>query len=171
MIEIVPTLMLVYGVVSSQQTSRPNWIRLTSQTSSSLSVKSQPDCFYEIERFYPDTKVEKIIREVYRYASLSDGWDGDGSLAPKTEHVLAAENFIKKLPKRYPLPSPMLSYTGVLGFYWDEEQAYADIEFIDKNKVSLYFRSRTDKNIEKYFEQIDLIGSNQALNMNLGEIF
>ena len=46
--------------------------------------------------------MDKLLEQLKAYEKLEDGWDGEGSKAPKKESLAQARAFIKLLPKEAP---------------------------------------------------------------------
>ena len=97
-------------------------------------------------------RVDQLRRELQLYQGLSDGWDGEGSLQPHHTSIDAAQRFVGMLPSGLPLPRPMLSNAGEVGFYWDLTGGFADISF-DANGLASFF-SRTHVGVELYRDGI-----------------
>lgn len=153
-------------------TARPKWEAYQPTTTVLSSVDRQastpitlfaPEAICQstvttITKFSQDqhpSRTERLLRELYRYASLRDGWDGDGSKAPQYRHVSAANQLIRELPDHLK-PAPMISHDGTLGLYWDTRSTYADLEFEDASHASLYVRDKTGSRPDHYEEHLNL---------------
>lgn len=90
------------------------------------------------------------------YASLADGWDGEESLAPSANAVLLAKQILDMIPAGISVPHPMISKEGVIGFYWSDENAFADIEIDGDNTFSIYAKRRKGAPFERYVEAISV---------------
>lgn len=112
---------------------------------------------------------DMIYAQLDRYEAYGEAWDGPGSFGPSTESLHAARQFLKGLTGGLPLPLPMLSSSGEVGFYWDEERGYADLSF-DRRGVGSFFL-RTAQGQETYVEDVapDAL-TRKWLFENLGEI-
>ena len=88
-------------------------------------------------------KRELLIAEVEAYKELRAGWDGEGSCSTTHASVDTAKAFIGSYPGGLPLPTPMLSSSGEVGFYWDLEQGYADISFEPDGAASFFSRTHS----------------------------
>lgn len=86
---------------------------------------------------------EILAMEVNSYAALPEGWDGPGSVRANAHSLAAALEFIALLPGGLPLPRPMLSSAGEVGFYWDLERGFADISFETNGSASFFSRAHT----------------------------
>lgn len=101
------------------------------------------------------TLYQKHVAEINRYATFTDGWAEDDSLAPKPEHIANALTVLSLWPQNLPMIVPMISYDGTLGFYVDTDDYYIDIEIEEKNTVSIYMRNRNNLK-EDFFENIGI---------------
>ena len=90
-----------------------------------------------------------VLNEILHYGKFQNGWDGPRSVGPSLNSVKAAESFVHALPAGLPLPTPMVSGTGEVGFYWNEEAGYADMSF-DAEGVGSFFSK--DQSGEEFFE-------------------
>lgn|GEM_PF-5208561 len=165
-------------VISPSLTKRPEWIRdggldatnkvvlvdkpnarsaFGSLTTTHLSIDSvQSDTeakLWEIDYVTTDRR-QGIVAEIQKYASFADDWDGEGSCAPYIASISASLNFLEMLPGGLPLPKPMVSSDGEIGFYWDLAQGFADISFDERGAASFF--SRTHRGEESYQENIRL---------------
>lgn len=147
-------------------TARPKW-EISSPKESSASYIFSPDKFAALhssrgvsqtehpvyESYLPSltTPRELVLSELYRYASLPSDWNGEGAVPLSSRTVEEAKEFIGKFPENLPLPSPMLSPDGSLGFYWDFQEGYVDIEISESGLISVYARSRVP-GYPEYFE-------------------
>lgn len=88
------------------------------------------------------TARQRAHDEFERYAELDPGWDGENGTTPTTEAVKCAQSFLKALGEWCPVPSTMLGANGRVGFYWNCDQGYLDIEVEPDGTCSLYLRSK-----------------------------
>ena len=98
--------------------------------------------------------LEVAKNEIDSYSLLQDGWDGEDSFKPLYNSLVRAKSFLDKLPSGIPNPSPMLSKTGGLGFYWNNEDFYADIHLEHDFSISLYVRKKNDKLNEYFYDNL-----------------
>lgn len=98
----------------------------------------------------------KLIAELWRYAELPNGWDGEGSMRADPISVGNAKNIIGQMPDSLK-PSPMLSRMGVVGLYWDLPFVYAELEFEGDGYASLYLRHRSDKALDYFEENLPIV--------------
>ncbi|PPD56986.1 MAG: hypothetical protein CTY10_01195 [Methylotenera sp.] len=123
-----------------------NVVHVTSKPSTELLIS--PEAAYQ----YPLDRKNMLKKQILSYSTLSDGWDGVGSLKPTQDAINTAEKFIELLPSGIPLPTPMLASDGEIGFYWDTESAYADLHLEEGGLISLYTRERFGELAEGYVE-------------------
>ena len=93
----------------------------------------------------------KLIAELYRYASLEDGWDNGDGIKPSSAQVSVAQNLIIEMVDSLK-PSPMLNSDGNIGLYWNNANFYAEIEFQNDEQVSIYRRGKAAPFGEEYRE-------------------
>lgn len=93
-----------------------------------------------------------LVSKVNSFKKLEAGWDGSGSVPPADRSYEAALKFIDLLPGGIPVPSPMLSSDGHVGFYWDLEGGFADLNF-EYNGAASFF-SRTKYGVEFFAEEL-----------------
>ena len=103
-------------------------------------------------------KFVRLIERMDEYSLLQDGWDGDDSLAPNHIQIAAARELIGKFPSGVPTPAPMISARGLIGFFWDEEHFFADID-IDRSGVISYFCVDRDSGQETYVEGLESVAA------------
>jgi len=113
-------------------------------------VQTEIDHYYQIQVSQSTDLRELINAQLDQYKGYSAGWDGSGSLGPSAESLTAARQFLAAFAGGLPLPVPMLSPSGEVGFYWDERGGYADISF-DQGGSGSFF-SRTEGGDEIYEE-------------------
>lgn len=102
----------------------------------------------------PYDRLESIKNEIDSYRDLQDGWDGEDSFKPSDEILKRAKELLSKLPSGLPNPIPMISQTGELGFYWNNESFYADLHLEDEHNISLYVRKKTDELSEYFYDNL-----------------
>jgi hypothetical protein len=88
------------------------------------------------------------------YASLVDGWDGEGSVAPSAKSIELARYLLDLMPSGISVPHPMIAKDGTVGFYWSNDRAFADIEIDGFDSFSLFAQSRIGTVDEQYIEGI-----------------
>lgn len=100
------------------------------------------------------TPLSQLIGTLTSYESLPEDWDGYGGIAPTSEAVSNATDFVSLLPADLPLPKPMLSGNGVVGLYWKTENLYLDIEFEGDGTYSYYAEKSGDS--ARYDDKISI---------------
>jgi len=99
---------------------------------------------------------DPVFAELLSYKSFSDGWDGEGSLAPSHRDIDVAIAFTAMARDYLPLPTAMISPEGQIGLYWDTPLAYIDINFDVNGTLSIYSRRRDiSKDNESYMANQD----------------
>jgi hypothetical protein len=157
-------LLVSFGCIPA--TIHPNWVAerraISAQTLTTLNpiysglglqqvvttTSIVPDCV----TLAPDVQND-LYTELASYASLKEGWDGQGSVTPSGNDLDRAARFAESLPSGLPLPRPMVSGGGEVGLYWDDESAYADIQFEPEGTISLYVRNRVTGQ-ERFFDGV-----------------
>lgn len=99
-------------------------------------------------------RVTSVIAEVRRYASFPDGWDGPRSVKPSNACVAASIEFMRVYPAGLPVPTPMITSSGEIGFYWNEAGGYADISFDSEGFGSFYGQNRDG--VDTYDERLTI---------------
>lgn len=99
---------------------------------------------------------EPVYAELLSYKSFSDGWDGEGSVAPSLTDIEAAIAFVEMAVDYLPTPGAMLSPQGQVGLYWNTPSAYIDINFDSNGTISIYSRNRRETpNAENFVDNLD----------------
>lgn len=104
-------------------------------------------------------KREELLIEIQKYSQLNDSWKGENSLAPTPYAIKQAYKIINLIPDFVLSPTPIISYTGSIGFYWSTENLLAELEIIDNNKVNIHFfdkitmanEYKSDELVEDFF--------------------
>lgn len=91
-----------------------------------------------------------LAHEIQSYKFLKDGWDGSGGVSAFQKSMDAALYFVEKIPGGLPLPGAMLSSSGEVGFFWDVESGYADINFAPDGSASFFSRTHSG---QEYFQE------------------
>lgn len=97
-------------------------------------------------------KYESILNTINSYKALEAGWDGESSIPPAETTVEYAKLLIDHLPPGVPYPSPMLNPTGEVGFFWNNENGYIDIEIEPEGKITVYSREKSGNLTEGFQE-------------------
>ena len=81
------------------------------------------------EKYQQTARVDKLIQQLNDYLNLKENWDAYNGVAPRVKTINDAIKFVKSLPKKIPLPEPMIAGSGTVGLYWDSQGIYAEIGF------------------------------------------
>lgn len=103
--------------------------------------KASTEITFVVDPGLTQTFDKAVNAELDGYASLKDGWDGEGSIAPSHHDIARAIAFVDSLPSAIPLPKPMVSADGQIGLYWSKGEKYADINFDPDDTMSIYARN------------------------------
>jgi hypothetical protein len=68
---------------------------------------------------------------------------GDTSISSNPDHIEVAEQIIQSLPAGFPIPWVNRNDDGEVGLYWDDNDAYADIDIDVEGKISFYSKLRS----------------------------
>lgn len=117
---------------ATEYTITTNYGLATASLISPQSIRSiPPDC------------ISLIKNELDTYRFLENGWDGEDSLKPTEQSITRAKTIIDNFPSGLPIPTPMLSRKGEVGFYWNNENFYADLQLESDKKISYYARKKS----------------------------
>ena len=83
---------------------------------------------------------EKLIDEISSYNSLCDNWDGENALKPDRNLIKEVVSLISLFDAKIPLPEPMLLSSGHIGLFWNEDNLYVDIEFLDNSRIAYFIK-------------------------------
>lgn len=145
------TMTLVAAVTLAASTHRPKW-------EEQLQVEQPPTVFFMpkqeatsvplIDRRATGLAVskaansvkDKLFQELMTFIPVGDE---DPSMEPVSavEDVLAANEFLRKLPGSISLPTLMRNDSGDIGMYWDNDAVYIDVDIETSSTVSLYVRN------------------------------
>lgn len=96
-----------------------------------------------------DSNLIKLHSLINSYTQLPDNWDGYNGIAPEKNTTKAAIAFLNVLMHQSIItPKSMLSGSGEISLYWDNEDTYIEIGFEDGDHYT-YF---VDKNGEGFGE-------------------
>jgi hypothetical protein len=137
----------------------PMWLTTWSITSSatSPSVLSRlvadgvPSRHLLIGTATADLALAAVRAELETYSTLLDGWDGPQSEAPSKGSIELAKDLLERLPRTWPVPKPMLSPGGEVGFYWNLHRRFADIVLEKGGSLSIFVRAK-DTGDEEFVE-------------------
>jgi hypothetical protein len=167
--EPLSTLALVAAfMVPAPLTRRPEWVFLRSSIDAPAARPSETDqplfaTSSPTEQLLdpvgsnvrPDLKMV-LQSELELYLALPEGWDGDGSRKAAPRSYEAANAFIESFPAGLPLPRPMFSASGHIGFFWDLPNGFADLSFDEDGTASFFSRSRDG--VENYADELTVDG-------------
>lgn len=86
------------------------------------------------------TLKDRLLKELEQFSP--NAANSDPGLISSTEDISAAAEILRILPAGLPLPTLMRNDDGQIGMYWDNDQAYADINIEPGRTLSLFSRSR-----------------------------
>jgi hypothetical protein len=98
----------------------------------------------DISLFRETTARELLIGELRSWRLFGPNWDGEGASAPDIGSLKSAEHFAR-LVSESNLPAPTLYASGRAGLFWNSPSLYADIEFLNGNRISYYIERAGDK--------------------------
>jgi len=87
-----------------------------------------------------------LISQLNSYSLLPDDWDGYDGVAPNRQTVDDAIRLLHLLPNHISIPKPTLGNSGTVGFYWEQENLYAEVCF-EGDETFWYYAKDTDKEL------------------------
>lgn len=121
--------------------------------SASLPVSEAVGYLAETQAMAP---VSWLAAEVDSYSSFVAGWDGPRSVTPDESHVEDAKRLIRLLPAGLALPTPMISPSGEIGFYWRMDDHFADVVIEGGQKASIFARNVVNGGQEAFADDVPL---------------
>lgn len=106
------------------------------------------------------TKAQAVLEG---YARLKDGWDGEESVAPSRESLTLARQLLAHLPGGVSVPHPMVNSRGVIGFYWSNANAFADIEIDQNGTFSIFTKKRGLETVENFGDDLAINGGSTKI--------
>jgi hypothetical protein len=92
----------------------------------------------------------KMIKEVRKFASYPQGWDGFNGVPPSRKAIDEAERFISMITKNQILePYISLAADGEINFYWKNNKFLLDVGFFGEEVYSLYAKMASGEEIIK----------------------
>lgn len=76
--------------------------------------------------------------EMEEYRSLAKGWDGYGSVAPNPGVIDDALAFLRALPLTAPMPEPLVSADGSVGWFWKTAEKFVSVNFSRAGRFAYY---------------------------------
>lgn len=130
--------MLIAATAATFTAPQQNLQLLTDSTSiNSITTKNS----FAIE----ETQKEKLASEIRGWSLLDDDWDGEGGLKPVNQSIKEAISFVALLDEKPILPEPMLLSSGHTALFWNEDNLYADIEFLGDGRIAYFIKKNGDK--------------------------
>jgi len=80
---------------------------------------------------------------------------GDISINTNPDHIEIAQSIIQALPSGFPIPWVNRNDDGEVGLYWDDDNAYADIDIDGEGGISFYSKLRSTGD-ENFVDEIAL---------------
>lgn len=106
----------------------------------------------QIEKIYNLICLNELYETLEEYKLLEENWDGYNAEKPNKEIINKAKLFLSLLIEKINIiPKAMISSTGTIGFYFNLNKNYIEIE-IEENNYS-YFVKREN---ESYFGKDDI---------------
>lgn len=68
---------------------------------------------------------------------------GDVSITSNPDHIEMAKQIVLALPAGFPIPWANRNDDGEIGLYWDDNDAYADIDIDSEGGISFYSKLRS----------------------------
>jgi hypothetical protein len=84
---------------------------------------------------------ERVLRTLWSYEPGNPY--GDTSILTNRDHIILAEQIINSLPAGFPIPWANRNDDGEIGLYWDDNDAYADIDIDADGSISFYSKLRS----------------------------
>lgn len=153
-------------------TTRSEVICLQDKYSSQNITNTTDTNIFNDERFIEDVgrqtnEIEILIGEIREWLFFESNWDGENASTPNTVSLNEAVSFVRLLSEDINFPEPMLNASGNVGLFWNENDTYADIEFLGNGFIAYFIKLNEDKhkgkvrfnskNIPTIFEAILLV--------------
>ena len=90
------------------------------------------------------TSWEELVGEIRSWSLLAANWDGEGAVTPLRQSLREAVSFVRLLDAISP-PEPMLLSSGHAALYWNEDNLYADLEFLGDGRIAYFVKRHGDK--------------------------
>lgn len=90
------------------------------------------------------TSCEELVGEIRGWSLLGADWDGEGAVTPLRQSLKEAVSFVRLLGE-ISLPEPMLLGSGHAALYWNEDNLYADLEFLGDGRIAYFVKRHGDK--------------------------
>lgn len=99
--------------------------------------------------------IDILRADIVRYGYLPD-YEYAQAQRPSQHMLELATQFLSYLPSGIPLPRPMISEEGDIGFFWDSSVAFADIEIEESGELSIFTKSKQEPSLEKFYDNVTL---------------
>ena len=115
----------------------------------SIAIGSSATTTYVVEDKYPNvarqtTSCEELVGEIRGWSLLGADWDGEGAAIPLYQSLKEAVSFVRLLGE-ISLPEPMLLGSGHAALYWNEDNVYADLEFLGDGRIAYFVKRHGDR--------------------------
>lgn len=91
------------------------------------------------------TSVEMLIGEMRAWALFNANWDGEGAAKPLAASIKEAVSFAGLIKSSTDEPEPMLLASGHTALFWNENELYADLEFLGDHRIAYFIKKNGDK--------------------------
>ena len=118
-------------------------LKASTATLLTVSTVAEPT-FYVDDIARSTTDMEKVIGELREWAFLKSNWDGEGANAPSIGSIKEAVKFVRLINDSAEMPDPNLLASGNISLFWNTESLYAEIEFLDKNRIAYFIKNNED---------------------------
>lgn len=102
---------------------------------------------------------ERALRTLWSYDPSNPL--GDTTIVTNVGHIQLAEQIIQSLPAGFPIPWMNRNDDGEVGLYWDDDDAYADIDIDSDGVISFYSKLRSTGE-EQFLPEISIDEFNPA---------
>ena len=99
------------------------------------------------------------LSDILSYSTFTDGWDGDGSLAPSSFSIQRLQLALRSLPPRFPASTAMLSSDGAVGIYWHICETYVELDFDISGCASFFSRKNGTETFQDCLTDEMIIGT------------
>jgi hypothetical protein len=95
---------------------------------------------------------EMLTNEIKNLVFLDEDWDGEGALKPIRQSIREAIHFVSLLDEKIILPELMLLCSGHISLFWNENNLYADIQFLGNGSIAYFIKKNEDtyKNVIEF---------------------
>jgi hypothetical protein len=86
------------------------------------------------------TQADTIVKQLFRFANLSENWDGSGAAKPLADSLGDARYFLRSLAPESILPRAALHADGHAVLLFQTPDVYAELEFLGGKQIGFYSR-------------------------------